>query len=636
MYNIMTIKKYSLIIVVVYLLNSLAVDGSAPTDIKLRTSQGKLAKVSNTEYKLYLDNNSAAVKFKAKFPTNAFGSINKSLFFTSNEFSASVFVQEGRDEINLVVNSGDNGNNETYKISTIREPTPKKELSTPVLVMLIDLDNTEMPTSYKTSKTAENLWSELIFGNKQGQGNHYWNEVSNGQFKMIPATENSGIKNNGVIHIKLKGNQFRVETNLRKIHAEFKRHRLGQGVSNRYNLSEGDWVGNALELASRNVRFRQYDKNHNNVIENSELSLLMVFNLNSMQLKGARAQANISLNYKVGGITIEKFARTLADFSSIGVNMHELGHHIFDLEHSMEPKSFSLMGSGAYNEDPSIGTFTNHSFRSGTRPAHPTGYSKAKASFVIPVLINDTTFNIKLHKQTSPLYNLIKLPVLDGFLYMENRQPEGYDSGVPFYQLKGGIFSQEVIVAESSLRHKFEAEDYEIEDFQSVKGHHDDFLIGGFRIFNVSKSADVMTFDIVRQNLRPKVKNFFLNYWTHGDSKGYRKRTVKPIKPFGTISIDYQSFPDVNRFVSIEGIYNTGEIRDLVDSKWSTTSKFIQVKKSLMNRDQNGIFHIMMVDFSTNQNQRPTDSALIAVKYKAQTFNIELTNLQNKVLSQTD
>ena len=74
------------------------------------------------------------------------------------------------------------------------------DLSTPVLIVLTDFSNTDIATYLPNPEPA---WSNLMFGRNQGQANHYWYEVSIGQFQLIKAHESYGQADNGVVHVKL-------------------------------------------------------------------------------------------------------------------------------------------------------------------------------------------------------------------------------------------------------------------------------------------------------------------------------------------------------------------------------------------------------------------------------------------------
>src|SRR6478752_1841086 len=72
--------------------------------------------------------------------------------------------------------------------------------STRVLIVLLDFSDTDIG---KLLPQPEPGWSELVFGTKQGQGNHFWYQTSGGQFQLLRAAETGGVANDGVISVKL-------------------------------------------------------------------------------------------------------------------------------------------------------------------------------------------------------------------------------------------------------------------------------------------------------------------------------------------------------------------------------------------------------------------------------------------------
>ena len=156
---------------------------------------------------------------------------------------------------------------------------------------------------------------------------------------------------------------------------------------------------------------------------------MFVINIDDTNVAIAGAQANIEINHPVNGTgpTIEKFTRTNHTYTSIGVNVHELGHHVFGLRHFAPPTQHGLMGQGSYGEDPII-TVLHGSSHSGTRPTHPIGFNKMRAGFVISAEITDTTMGVTLNSPHTDSHNVVSLPVVDGFLYLENRTNEGMTS----------------------------------------------------------------------------------------------------------------------------------------------------------------------------------------------------------------
>ncbi|MBW2533182.1 MAG: cadherin-like beta sandwich domain-containing protein, partial [Deltaproteobacteria bacterium] len=537
---------------------------------------------SITSYTVKLPSATSTIRFKPLTPCGWSVKLKPNYSLALNWGSPHFHVAPGNNDFEIVV-SGAGKASQVYHLNVVRPMPAESKRSVPLLVLLMDFADTTMPTSASVNEPAEVSWARLMFGMSQGQGNHYWNEVSRKLFEMAPAKETAGVANNGVVHVRLPQKA---------------------PTSGRHVVQDQSWVPDALDLASAHVAFDSYDTNNDGVLQNTELSVLVVVNLNYVRIDGAGAQANIALNHVVDGVKLEKFARTLGDYTSIGVNLHELGHHIFGLKHLMAPKGgYSLMDMGSYNEDPVITTFSSSAWRWGTRPSHLTAFSKVKAGFVTPDVLQGTTYGVRLKKSTSSQYNVVSLPTLGGYtLYLEYRQPEGYESSMAFCQGKGGVFAQEVGVTESALRIPFEAEDYEMCDFQSFWGHNDDFRIGNYRLRNFLSTGDVMTFDAIYDPITPEVDHYYYRYWVPDPNRtDYRIWVHKMTEPGVTTSIDYQEM--LNPRLMFDAKYNTGEVRDMATAEWSTASKYLKVQTYPGNLDENHVPHYQVVGFSVDPSQ---------------------------------
>ena len=574
-------------------------------------SQGQLEPAFDpnlTNYLLPLNYDMTTISFMPITPFPWDVTINDASSLTPGEFSPNTFVEEGDTIFNIRV-EGAAKTTQTYRITVQRRFEPFIVQDNPLLIILVDFTDTSMPGSIYANETAEESWGSLMFGTEQGQGNHYWSEVSDGLFSTTPAFETYGVENNGVVHVELTEN---VPT------------------SGQYRIEDQTWIPDALTLASNYVEFESFDLDGDHQLDNQELSVLFVLNIPYPRILGAGAQANIPIYHTVDGVVLQKFARTQFDYTSIGVNVHELGHHILGLSHLMAPNGgYSLMDRGAYNEDPIITTFHRANYHWGTRPSHMTAYSKVKAQFETPILIDDTTYGVKLHKSTSDQYNVIKVPTLNAFLYLENRQPDGYESSVSFCNQLGGIFAQEVMVTESALRLVFETEDYELCDFECYAGHNDSFRIGGFLFTNVSISDDIMSLDIINEYTIPVLETYFYKYWIPDPNRpGYRIWKYTHTLVGETVSIDYQSIEPSSSRLSLYGVYNTDEIRSLASATWTTTSKYLVLTPIQMNYDvDRKVFTKLTVRLSVDNIQPYEEGADITIDHEGNKFYLRITNI---------
>src|SRR5262249_31369652 len=130
------------------------------------------------------------------------------------------------------------------------------------------------------------------------------------------------------------------------------------------------WLGEAVNLAAQSVKFADFDKDHDGHLSNRELSVMVPLNLDYANISGAGAESNIMIEQPSSGpgVTLDKIARIEDDYTSIGTPCHELGHHVFDLDHFVAPTTHDLMGLGAYAEDPVITTLHTTTNHYATRP----------------------------------------------------------------------------------------------------------------------------------------------------------------------------------------------------------------------------------------------------------------------------
>ena len=104
----------------------------------------------------------------------------------------------------------------------------------PLLVLLIDFSDTDTDARLPES---ELRWSGLMFGNEQGEANHYWDEVLGGRFTTEPAIETAGNVDDGVIRIRLPYPWTNTLT------------------------EDQPWLPDALDAASAFMDFQAYDTN---------------------------------------------------------------------------------------------------------------------------------------------------------------------------------------------------------------------------------------------------------------------------------------------------------------------------------------------------------------------------------------
>jgi M6 family metalloprotease-like protein len=481
--------------------------------------------------------------------------------------------------------------------------------STRLLVVLLDFSDSDIATLIPEPEPA---WSKLIFGTEQAQGNHYWYETSAGQFQLLPAKESSGVTDNGVARVKLGST----------------RPTEGQFV-----VEQQTWIPEALDQLATDVDFDAFDTNGDGTLQNNELSVLFILNLPYARINGAGAQANILLSHPIAGsgVMLDKFARSQVDYSSIGTPMHELGHHILDLDHGPQPSEHDLMGLGAYNEDPVIATLHDPNSHYATRPAGLGGLNKIAAGFVAPTRITETTRGLKLYApETGKMFNVLELPVQDGFLYLENRTAWGYDRSIPFCAgAAGGLFAVDASQYLSPLNlpaiesrpplASFDSPDEIFCDYYALAGHNAPVSFGGWQLENVSEAGPVMTLDLVKTDAPVSIEHYKFRFWIiNPNREGYRMWHWQEAPPNGSTTIDFATFPsgdDATGYftITLEAYYSTGEVRSVnKDVVWTSDSSYAFT--SLLTTITNPGSHLddAIINISLDTSAPYTDTATIS------------------------
>jgi M6 family metalloprotease-like protein len=326
--------------------------------------------------------------------------------------------------------------------SSTANPAPIiTQLSRDLLVVQLSYNDIEFTDSDPS------IWSHLIFGNKEGQLNHFYAEISQNQFSFLPVSETNGDFNDGIMSIKLNKNHPNPGNNFTLLHPDFK---------------------DALTQLDKDIDFSQYDINSNGAISSEELLIIFIvagneeaygpdslpgvfahqYNIsntnNIPKLDGVSLMSNSGKgNYAVFGERHNHNRRN----ATIGIIAHELGHaafglpDLYDTSPSDEPDSagigyFGLMGSGMW----AANTFGEPE---GSSPTHMCAWSKIKNGWVSPEVFNDTTpSHINLTETYSDNFNVIKIPINDRQYYLlENRNKSGYDRGLYSVDgvFKGGL-----------------------------------------------------------------------------------------------------------------------------------------------------------------------------------------------------
>ncbi len=286
-------------------------------------------------------------------------------------------------------------------------------------------------------------WYNKIFGTAYGEINHYYREVSNGRFQVIPAIESSGTANDGIIKVSLGINH------------------PGNNSMNNSHLAD------AIARADADIDFSMYDTNINGVIEVDELQIMFIVGGgetaygdpvgSSTWAHASGLSAHFSNDNEpppiVDGVSVMdyfangKYSRfgemQGSHFATIGIIVHELGHAIWGLPDLYDTDQssagigyFGLMASGSW-------TAKNGEYP-GATPPHMCAWSKLQLDWVDPQVVSVTTNNIAMHATHTTSNNIVKVPTSNPneYFLIENRSPAGYDGALFRLQnidFEGGI-----------------------------------------------------------------------------------------------------------------------------------------------------------------------------------------------------
>ena len=274
--------------------------------------------------------------------------------------------------------------------------------------------------------TTEEDWVSRLFSFEGNTLNSYYKHMSGGKFSWVPAEENYGTANNGVIAVTID-----------EVHPNC------NGVS-------AQWVhcfGKIIEAASEYVDFSKFDANGSGMLDKYELCLAFIIGgaetssgkTNMTEVYGFHAyykDYDSNNIFKTDGVTVggSGFFGTGAISGgkplNFGVFAHELGHYLgapdlYDTggsEYDQAVGTASLMASGAH----------------GSAPAHLDPYMMSKFGFAAPqTVFVDGEYTLYSKTSEKGEYNIIKLctPNPTEYFLIENRSSSapgdsGFDNGV--------------------------------------------------------------------------------------------------------------------------------------------------------------------------------------------------------------
>jgi len=313
-------------------------------------------------------------------------------------------------------------------IITVKEIGNITAVQLPLVLIAISFND------YPIGDSALN-WHNKTFGNAYGQINHYYKEISNGTFSIVPAQESSGTVDDGIMKVSLGINH------------------PGNNSMNRAHLVD------AITMTDADINYAQYDTNGNGHIEVDELQIMFIVGGGETAFGDPVASSTwahasgVATPPILDGVTVMSYyengsysrfgERQGNHFATIGVIVHELGHAMFGLPdlYDRDQSSggigyFCLMASGSWS--------SKSGENSGATPVHMSAWAKIESGLLTPEVITDTTNSITMHATHRNEYNIVKIPTdnPDEYFLVENRSPIGYDAGMyklDYSEFHGGV-----------------------------------------------------------------------------------------------------------------------------------------------------------------------------------------------------
>ncbi len=305
-------------------------------------------------------------------------------------------------------------------------PLPPITGSHPTIIVLIE--NTAAGVTFLDGSVA--TWK-----NRLDEIAAYYNEVSNGNLSIVPATESHGIANDGIIgpvdvSLLVPTSDVRVVDNSRPFAVE------------------------AIQKINPFIDFASLDTDNSGTLEADELHILIYqagdetsFSANSLP----RAWAHmIWQEPRITGlvptldsdnINISSYAYCGAEFNGIevatmGQMTHELGHDLgladlYDVDGTGSGGDwngigkFGLMASGSWGWEPP--------FQSGSSPTHINGFFKDRLGWANTTVMTAPSEGLITLNAASGSNDVLKIvpPGGNEIFIIENRQQIGFDNGIP-------------------------------------------------------------------------------------------------------------------------------------------------------------------------------------------------------------
>ncbi|MDF1764319.1 MAG: M6 family metalloprotease domain-containing protein, partial [Oleibacter sp.] len=282
----------------------------------------------------------------------------------------------------------------------------------PVVVVRVSFSNQSF--SYSADEV-----SQRLFASTDSVADFYL-ENSYQQFRIVPAAETSGTRNDGIIQITLDS-----------AHPDF-------GSS--YGSASNALVKSAFAALPNFMNLPAYDSNGDGWLDSSELGVVVLvagyeqaFAADATPHPRIWAHKSSVSATAVGGVWISNYAmfgeRHNDHLATVGLIAHELGHLLLDL-----PDLYDSVGYGKNIDEwglMSYGIWNSSGQFAGDRPAHMVSWAKEFVGFAHA---DDHSRGAVTLSSSSSKADMLRID-LDPYrhgqrIMIEHRFPQGYDAGL--------------------------------------------------------------------------------------------------------------------------------------------------------------------------------------------------------------
>ncbi|WP_282065832.1 M6 family metalloprotease domain-containing protein [Vibrio rotiferianus] len=271
-----------------------------------------------------------------------------------------------------------------------------------------------------TDQKMDHDFHSLVFGQSGQSVVDFYQKNSDGKYHVIPARENGGTANDGIINVSVNQKQPDCHT------------------STDFNCSTklDSVIAEAYGHIEDSVDFAAYDRNGDGQLDPDELSVMFVF-AGGDRSTGYFGRPSIwphkgsHSTVKVDGKNIMEYC-VFGDYqtthqSTMGVIVHELGHlmlglpDLYSYHHDGSIGMWGVMAGGSWGRKP------GDSY-AGETPVNMSAWSKHAAGFTNPSVSLDANTNIVVpNGESSVVYLDSYLKEMGPRLYVENRTLTDYD-----------------------------------------------------------------------------------------------------------------------------------------------------------------------------------------------------------------